>query len=340
MILPRLALFAAPTLLAAWLIEPATGYACGGYQCRNDQFLPRSGTVPANIPAIAWLPGFDTRSGASSELALPSFECAAADGSKHTIRFEAAPIDKPDRLQLSEKLIAGEHCTIQSGISDCSIDDPDYVAPISEGNEISYLAGRAEFDVVDDSPPPQSLGLSAVISARLGDVDVAADASCSENVEVCLAETSLDWSSEALPWQHALLLETYVDGAHFSTGRNLSVPDELGGLYYGRDRDAVYATLGTVADNVQLSKQLDLGEHTLEIKARLPGTNETLSTAPVIIVLRCTDNSPTPLAESNVAGESSGCSVGAGLGSSERRASWMLFGVVGLLLAAAKRRRR
>src|ERR1700712_1615404 len=132
----RLALTACPLILVTWLVEPTTGYACGGDQCANDQFLPRAGTVPANIAAIAWDPGYDVRTGSdaseSSSATLPRFECTAADGSRHAVRFVALPEDKPDHLQLSEALVVGEHCTVSSGISDCSIDGPGYAAAAAQ----------------------------------------------------------------------------------------------------------------------------------------------------------------------------------------------------------------
>jgi hypothetical protein len=333
MTLPRFALIAAPLIAVAPLAAPTTSYACSGYSCANDQFLPRGGSVPANISAIAWTPG---HSADATSTALPRFECAAADGSTHTVRFVALPEDKPDHLQLAESLTAGDHCVISSGVADCAIDDPAYDAA-------SHTNGKAEFDVVEASDVPGELGVIAVTGAQLGEVDVAADASCSERIEACRVDASLDWNAATLPWKDALVFETFVDGERYATSRNLAIPDELGGLYSGRDHDVVFALLGDVPDNARVGRKLEAGEHSLVIKAHLPGSAQTLATPAVTIVLRCGGSSEPPLAANTIGGDSGGCVVAPAIGNAEGRrvpAFASALGALWMLLMAARRRQR
>ena len=317
MTLLRSGLTAAAVL--GYLVKPATTLACGGPTCLNDQFLPRDGTVPANIAAIAWDPGYDVANDVEGTARLPRFECAAADGGSRELRFVALPEDRPDHLVLSEPLVAGERCTLRSGIEDCSVD-----------SDASHLQGSASFDVTESSPLPETLGLVSVAGPKLEDVEVAADASCSENALACVLRTSVVLSNAALPWKDALLYETLVDGEPFSTWRHLALPDELGGLYSGRDAGAVYVLVGEVPENVSTLSELQAGEHTLSIRARLPGTELTLTTPEVAINLDCGRATQVPLARNEVAQGSDSCAVTAGVGGSPRQ-----HGLAALILAVA-----
>ena len=117
-----------------------------------------------------------------------------------------------------------------------------------------------------------------------------------------------------------------------------SVANELGGLYRGRERDVVFAPLDELPENVNDFRQLDLGEHTLAIRARLPGSNVIMETPAVTIQLDCGPKAKPPLAENVYEGEASGCAVASPLGSSQRRMG--VTALFGLLLLAARRRRR
>lgn len=317
------------------LAEPTVASACAGYVCQNDQFLPRAGNVPANIPAIAWQPGYnsDQLSDASptSAAPLPRFECRAPDGTTRAVRFTAMPADRPNHLRLDEPLVAGEHCILTSGVPDC----PAEIEP-------RYLNGHAEFDVTAASPIPEQIGLIAVTSPRIGRVDVAANASCSEGIRSCTVRTSLELDAAAAPWKDVLQFETIVDGERFAIWHDQSIPNELGGLYQGRERDVVFAPIDAIPDNVHDFRQLDLGDHTLAIRAQLPGSDLIIQTPAVSILLDCEPDAQPELAEVAGSGDSGGCTVAGRLGSSQRQAG--LFGslsmLLGLLLMTARRRVR
>ena len=325
--LPRFGLTVAALL--GLVGEPTIAQACGGYTCSNDQFLPRAGKVPANITAIGWEPGYDVSApadaGAGALPPLPRFECRAANGSTHTVRFEALPKERPDHLKLSEPLIAGERCTITSGIECTAEDQP------------KYLNGRAEFDVIEAQPVPE-LGLIAVTGSKIATVDVAANASCSEPIRSCTVNTSLEWTDSNTAWRDVMLFETIVDGEPFAIWHDQIVANELGGLYRGRERDVVFAPLDEIPENVHDFRQLDLGEHTLAIRARLPGSNVIMETPAVTIQLDCGPKARPPLAQNVVEGDGGGCAVASPLGSSQRRMG--IVALFGLLLLAARRRKR
>jgi len=313
-------------VLLGYLVEPATTQACAGPTCLNDQFLPRDGSVPANIAAIAWDPGYDVEDDAQK---LPRFECVAADGGSRAVGFVALPEERPDHLALSEPLVAGERCTLQSGIEDCSVD-----------SDAGHLQGSAAFEVTRSSPIPETLGLVAISGPTREDVEVAAETSCSESLPACLFRTSLVFNEAAVPWKDALLYETLIDGKPYSTWRHHALPDELGGLYSGRDAGAVYVLIGEVPDNVSTLNQLAAGEYKLSIQARLPGSAVTLTTPEIAINLDCGRATDTPLRPNEITAGSDSCTVAGGLGSSQRHAGWVALLFAAALLFVGRRRMR
>src|SRR3954469_22933937 len=78
-------------------LAPNISRACGGSICNPDQFVPRSGQVPASLDAIAWWPGtdwstgLDTDGGGSMPLMTGAsdlvFECGSAGNSKRKVSF-------------------------------------------------------------------------------------------------------------------------------------------------------------------------------------------------------------------------------------------------------------
>lgn len=316
-------------VLFGYLLEPATTQACAGPVCLNDQFLPRDGTVPANIGAIAWDPGYDVTDDVESAPKLPRLDCVAADGGIREVGLIALPEERPDHLELRKPLVAGERCTLQSGVQDCSVD-----------SDAEHLQGSAEFAVTESRPLPESLGLIAIAGPTLEDVEVAADASCSENVPACVLRTSVVFDPAALPWRDALLFETLVDGERFSTWRHLSLPDELGGLYGGRDTGAVYVLIPEVPENVSTLSELAAGEYKLSIRAHLPGSDVFLTTPEITVNLDCGRATRTPLATDVYTAGSDSCTVTGGLGSSQRRTSFIGLCFAAVLLVAGRRRTR
>jgi hypothetical protein len=316
-------------VLFGYLLEPAITQACGGPVCLNDQFLPRDGTVPASITAIAWDPGYDVADDVESAPKLPRLDCITADGGIREVGLIALPKDRPDHLELRKPLVAGERCTLQSGVQDCSVD-----------SDAEHLQGSAEFSVTESRPLPDSLGLIAVAGPTLEDVEVAADASCSENALACVLRTSVVFDPAALPWKDALLFETLVDGERFSTWRHLSLPDELGGLYEGRDSGAVYTLIPKVPENVSTLSELAAGEHTLSIRAHLPGSTVFLATPEVTVNLDCGRATRTPLAPNQITTGSGGCTVTGSLDRSQRRTGFIGLCLAAALLFAGRRRMR
>ena len=319
----------AAALWLVYLVEPASTYACASPVCVHDQFLPRAGSVPANIRALAWAPGYNVDQDEESAVSLPSLECTAADGGTRALDFNALPEGRPDRLELREPLTAGERCRLSSGINECPLE---WGAP--------YLEDSVEFEVGESSPLPETLGLIAVAGPKREEIELAANASCSELVPACVIHSSVLLSEAASPWKDALLYETLIDGEPFAAWRRMAVPDELGGLYNGRDADVVYALIGEVPENLLTTRDLDPGEHTISIQARLPGSTVTLQTPPVTINLDCGHIAQVPLARSEVAGSESSCTVAAGVGSSQRRVgAFASLLLVGLLLVTRRRAR-
>lgn len=285
--------------------------------------------MPANLPAIAWDPGYDVANDLDRNARPPRLECTAADGGTRELSFQALPEDLPDRIELREPLVAGERCTLYSGVQECSVEQ-----------DLGHLQASTTFEVSESSPLPQTLGLIAVAGPKLELVELAADASCTESVLACVLRTSVMLSEAAEPWKDALLFETLVDGEPFTTWRHLALPDELGGQYDGRDAGAVYVLVENAPDNVRTLSEIAAGEHQLSMRARLPGSDLVLTTPEVTASLDCGRATQEPLARSEVPSSSGGCAISQGPGSSERQPTLPVLLLATVLLLTARRRGR
>jgi MYXO-CTERM domain-containing protein len=274
--------------------DPAS--ACGGLHCRPDQFVPRGGKLPANLPAVAWWPGRDYSDAASgtdggtSPVATTAsdlrFECAANGGPTRGIDFDVEMGDRMGRIRLRAPLAPGDTCTLSSKVVTCDLREAiEYLIQWpTPGYDLSFLSGRATFEVGPTAPLPAALGSLRTTQAAIESLEIPEDESCSQRFESCIVRVELELADDAQPWHDAFVYETRVDGKSWQVGRSAPLPVEQGGSYVGRARDLVY----TLSPRDQhRGNALANGRHTVEMRASLPGTTLAFATEPVEIDLDC-----------------------------------------------------
>ena len=162
-----------------------------------------------------------------------------------------------------------------------------------------------EFSTVEEAPFPSTLGALEVSPRQLGEIQVSEPSSCEMTAQAAYVDITLDLDEEAIPWDQALVYETYVDGEPWrplaSQGQRI-IP---GHTWIGRGEDRIFTLCDDVDDSVY---QAEEGLRTVEIVARHPGRTDELATESVTIDLHC---GPIVESESDEPGssDSGGCST-------------------------------
>ncbi|HKU38637.1 MAG TPA: hypothetical protein VJR89_10835, partial [Polyangiales bacterium] len=186
-----------------WVVSGALGAllaferaeACSGLQCNPDQFVPRSGYVPANLPGVAWRSGFargvrdETDSGVieSVETAPADlrFQCKAQDGTTRSVTFDTEDVSSDlAYLRLRAPLQPGERCTLESSVVDCNLQDVDLLLQGPDFDR-AYLRGSAEFRVTAAAVLPTELGTISVSAPLIERLELSEGAGCSVLESVC-----------------------------------------------------------------------------------------------------------------------------------------------------------
>lgn len=269
--------------------------ACSGFNCWPDQYAPRAGTVPANLPAIAWwfgrsYGGFDDADAGGPFPVMTTaddlvFECGSDAAGRRTIPVDVAMSDSYAQIIPKTALVAGESCTVHSRVVRCDLSKTGEGAPWHPHDQ-SYLTGRATFSVGASSPLPAALGTFEVEPAKLEPIELSEGAGCSGTETVCAVRGEIALSDEARPWKDAFVYETRVDGKPWRLFRAAPLPREEGSSYVGRGREILFAKRPGVTSYVDVSG-LSAGRHTVVIRASLAGTQTRLETEPVEIDLNC-----------------------------------------------------
>lgn len=165
--------------------------------------------------------------------------------------------------------------------------------------------------------------------------------SCTAPVTAAQIDLSLTFSTEAAPWASALSFVTLVDGQEWHHALTYDAAS-----HWGTAKDFLFTTCA--ADDGGADEGLPEGQHTVTMRASLPGASVTLETAPITVTLSC----PPPSQGTGGGGGDgtggdgtggvnegrdvdSGCSVGAnGAGS-----AWAIAGIAAAIAMATRRRK-
>ena len=201
-------------------------------------------------------------------------------------------------------------------------------------------------------PLPRSLGTLIAVSRGTGLLALAHSVSCDTCVEAERVTVTLDPAPEAEPWLAALHFSTWIDGRQWTPYKDSRPSTYDAGSWFGRGRDVLYRVCRSWLE--PRTRGLSTGEHSVVMKATLPGTDVALETAPVTVRFACafatTDDSfpchsdggvPDPwLAETSVPLPvplpPAGCST---IPSGAGAFGWLCLGGAVIAFAAARRRR-
>lgn len=304
-------------LVSVSLYQPAAAHACSGpTECGASFSLPyRGAEVPANLPGI--------------ELYLRE----TAQDVVYTLRTTGeSPVDlrttKVGELITFDPLEAAREYQLAASWTCEYLDD---------------LSLEATFTTTEAAPLPTTLGSLSAGEPTLGDVDLPADdAACALPVAASYVDVEVDLSDEATPWVEALYFETLVDGRVWRPTGHIFGDGEVPPWesWFGRGRDRVYVQCGSTPHGAYAESDLAEGEHTIEMRARVAGTDEFLSAGEVTVNLTCGENPGNPDGGVDDGSTTSGegdtsCSVGG----SSSPTSAMGF-VIALALVGRLRRRR
>lgn len=261
----------ASAMLAASGAHIHEAAACSAPACMPPAFTPsEASTVPSNLPAIYWRPmggSYDPVDDVQ-QVTLTT----AADPST-PLAFTATKAGDGYLLVTDEPLAASTSYVL----TDNNTCDPGFP---STPPTRTFQTGSA-------APLPTSLGALLHTSIR-GPLDVwTSSGSCTTPVDAAYVAISLSLAPDAMPWRNALHLETLVDGVHWGDAL-----DVLTGTDPVRLVDTIYRVCATTDQGA--SPGVDGAMHEVVVRATLPGSTLSLTTAPITIQLACESDPDEP----------------------------------------------
>ena len=278
-------------LLSAAVLAPSTAFACSPSRCATGWFLPANGTtIPANAPAIAWLPTRDLAQ--STDAVLPTLKLTRLDGGNNvSVNYTREGTDI-GILQLIKpaQLVAGARYRLEETAS-CGTQ-------------------TIEFAVGDEAPLPGKLGTPQLSAARDERVNVATiSGSCNTQLSSVASHVDLAAAPDVAAWQALLMYRTVVDDEPWSPAWSLAgSPYDFTGA-----QTLIFTECPLPGDDIDPGARhqgLAQGEHRVRIEADLVGTDITLHSDERAISLRCGQSTMQPPAAGSSANEQSASSTG------------------------------
>lgn len=246
------------------LLTPSVARPCSPHYCEGDYVVPR-GEFPSNYGAILWGPDNDVRS--STVVPEVHFESETGALIDATLEVYAAEPDGPVYRVTP-------------------------AAPFEEGQIYHLVAPRCisqeplALTPMPSVPLPTTLGELVISQTFIEERTQYANAEdyCAQDKELmATVVVHVELSQEALPWQNVLEYTTKLDGRVWSTMKRPGQRVDFGAAPSGRGFDT-FSTLCSVP-NAALS-----GTHTVELEARVIGTDTVVSTGVQTFELRCPDD--------------------------------------------------
>ncbi len=274
-------------------LAPATGRACSPPQCRPGNRIPggQSINVPANQPGIFWSPSDGNMATTDDVLVVQTDDDAI-------VPFEL----------------------VEVGVSNSSfLYDVQFLEPLIEGTSYtltfadSCLPSEHHWIASDPLPLPKQLGTLVVSTPEHREVyEPSSIGSCSDITEAVAVDVSLDPTAEAAVWFDGFVFETLVDGTVWHPNSSITADTPAGESWEGRGQDVVFATC--VEPETHATQGLKPGVHSIQMRARVPGTHEILESDVVEVTLECEGESETDAesgSDSDNATETAGSDTGA-----------------------------
>jgi len=250
--LSLLASFATLALASSALVQPALACSCVPPAGR---FVTQSGALPSDAVGVVWSTGYNDKQ--------PSVHADKIDGAK------ATPV------AITTQDLGHELLLLRP------------TRPMKPGEHYRFTSDAATIDVTIDALALGPLLADAkVVVTKTGraPLRIAAGASCSDTFDTDQAKVLLALPDAAKPYLHALLFETTVDGAPWSTRPSICQFPVFGRSAQALAEDIVFSKCG--GRNVVGSVASD-GPHQVALQASLPGTTFATKAASAPLVLSC-----------------------------------------------------
>jgi hypothetical protein len=153
-------------------------------------------------------------------------------------------------------------------------------------NQCDGAVWHAKFVASEPAAFPRDLGTLVAVQPQKGALTLAhRGGSCARPIRTIYVDVAVALSDGALPWSDALRFETWVDGKPWAPRAALSDREPMGGSWLGRGRDRLYASCSK--DALFVEPGLSAGEHSVQLRATLPGLSEALATPVLRVTLSC-----------------------------------------------------
>ena len=282
--------------------SPRPSQACS-IAAPPDAFFPNSGNVPANLPAVLWLPELDTDLDAVTSADV-KFVRKVAD-SYEDVPFTMTRNDQVFAIAPDGGFVAGETYYLWSAIrseGDGSLpsepplfrkDGVPAVDPTQYPSPNQQVPAFAELNATQEETYPTSLGTLVVSDSQEGPLTLPGGSQCIWTTNATTAVASLTLDS---PWLDVMLLEATVDGDPYSKA------PIFGDIFADRSE---WTTRSSVRlDNIcgdPYPLKLNSGSHTVKIVARVPGSDMVIESEPGTFELPMPDCSAMYLPDGGIA---------------------------------------
>jgi len=268
----RFLLFTAASALAL-AAAPRAAHACSAPICVSPGYIfPATGaSVPSSLDGVFWLPG--ARHDATIDTAQVALYRIDPTGD---VRVDVSVTEwlfgyvirpaTPFAPGAMYRVEAADFCA-GSGLLD-------------------ETAQSSLFEAGEPAALPATLGALVASTPTIGPLTVATSSgSCSASITAAQAEITLTLAADALPWEDALMYETFVDGERWSPSAALATGRPPGESWGGRAHDLVFARCATEDPGTYAG--LTEGTHVVEMRAGLAGLTWTGASTTVAVELRC-----------------------------------------------------
>lgn len=320
------------------VVPSGVARACSAPGCAHAYLLPDQGTLPVNAPGLVWA---IVR---GPEVAPDGFQLFAPSGMEVPVELEW--IEDGPQEEAWVRVIPLQPLAPNA----------DYHAQAT-----SPCIGGMDIDATvrtsAAAPLPTSVGALTAGPARREPLDVGASGSCSARIDAVTLSVEVELSDDARPWRGLLLWTTEVDGTPWRPKHSITDNLPTGGSWAGRGRDLLFTRCEETGGGFPtIFPSLSEGRHTVQMFARLSGTDVRLATNRLEVELSCStsgrdagamDASPEDVAADAGAGpgaggrleldeESCGCVVMPHSG----RSPWSLLALLSLVFVRARLTRR
>jgi hypothetical protein len=284
-------------LLVAALGTSRPAHACSPSLCFPPTSLLPSGTVPANLGALAsTVEDVELVRELDDGWEDVPLKTIFDDESAAYLFMPLAPLSPGARYRLVPK----QPC-VEQGVGLLEV----------------------SFETVEARDIPPTLGSTVVMQDNfVAPLSVKTDAgSCDVEIDAAQVLVALDFSDEAELWKDAFLYETYVDGERWRPSASLLTPPSVGASWIGRGIDALFARCA--GDESVDEPGLAEGTHAVTFHALLPALGVAIEAKPAMVTLSCSDSDSDSDSGSDSASGRDGC----GCRLSERPApgAWLAF---------------